>query len=161
MKPTKLLLSSSSSKAIACSSLKLFDKKKSGRKEADCHFIKEEGDHEVNESICENVDHSGFSMQRNPLFDAMSCTKEMVNNLMRLKGGIRTEVELRYAIGDPILNMMCSFWNLQVCVCVCLSVCSVSVCLSVSVSVCVCVCVCVFVRVSTTVIVCVCYLLPT
>jgi len=34
--------------------------------------------------------------------------------LKGLRGQIRIKAELRYAVGDPILDMLCNTWNLQV-----------------------------------------------
>ena len=39
----------------------------------------------------------------------------ILSNMTTLRRGIVNEAELRFAIGDPILKLFCSAWNLTVC----------------------------------------------
>ena len=43
------------------------------------------------------------------------CEADVMENLSSLKNGIRNETELRFAVADPILGLLCSYWNLTVC----------------------------------------------
>ena len=49
----------------------------------------------------------------------LKCEAEIITKLCYLKCGIQNEAELRFAIADPILVLLCSFWNLKVCMYVC------------------------------------------
>ena len=43
------------------------------------------------------------------------CESETWINLSMLRRSIQNEAELRFALADPILRLICSFWNLTVC----------------------------------------------
>ena len=43
------------------------------------------------------------------------CETDVLENLSLLKVGIRNEMELRFAVADPILKLLCSYWGLKVC----------------------------------------------
>ena len=43
------------------------------------------------------------------------CEADVLENLSILKNGIRNEMELRFAVADPILRLLCSYWRLQEC----------------------------------------------
>ena len=43
------------------------------------------------------------------------CETDVLENLSLLKAGIRNEMELRFAVADPILKLLCSYWGLKVC----------------------------------------------
>ena len=43
------------------------------------------------------------------------CDADVMENLSILKNGIRSEMELRFAVADPILRLLCSYWRRTVC----------------------------------------------
>jgi len=43
------------------------------------------------------------------------CEADVLENLSILKSGIKNEAELRFAVADPILRLLCSYWGLKVC----------------------------------------------
>ena len=53
-------------------------------------------------------------MLGNMLSAAMRCVGKIMENFMKR---YKSEAELRFAVGGPILRMICSLWNLKVCVC--------------------------------------------
>ena len=45
----------------------------------------------------------------------LKCEGEVMENLSLLRSGINNEMELRFAVADPILKLLCSYWDLKVC----------------------------------------------
>ena len=43
------------------------------------------------------------------------CEADVMENLSIVKIGIRNEAELHFVFADPILRLLCSYWNLTVC----------------------------------------------
>ena len=43
------------------------------------------------------------------------CKADVFENLSLLKNGIRNEADLRFALANPILRLLCSYWNFTVC----------------------------------------------
>ena len=59
-----------------------------------------------------------------PIIPAVAqCKGEILSKLATLCTGVENEAGLRFAIADPILMLLCTFWNLKVCVCVCTNIC--------------------------------------
>ena len=59
-------------------------------------------------------------MNKPPIIPTVAqCKGEILSKLATLHTGVENEAGLRFAIADPILMLLCTFWNLKVCVCVC------------------------------------------
>ena len=49
----------------------------------------------------------------------VQCEAEILKKLEILRTGVVNEAGLRFAIADPIMMLLCSFWNLKVCANIC------------------------------------------
>ena len=55
------------------------------------------------------------SCQRPIMSAVCECESQIIQRVFRLRVGVvRTEAELRYAIGDPVIDMLCAHWGYRV-----------------------------------------------
>ena len=55
------------------------------------------------------------SYQRPIVSAVCECESQIIQRVFRLRAGVvRTEAELRYAIGDPVIDMLCAYWGYRV-----------------------------------------------
>ena len=73
----------------------------------------------VTSTIVEVVQTLSTHIKRSLYPAVLQCAAATVCKLNVLQKSISTEADLRYAVGDPILEMLCKFWNLQVSVIIC------------------------------------------
>ena len=91
-----------------------------GNHEDDGHFYKRplheelEDSEALSESLKETFTWLTKKVKTTLLPHLLACETAIMTKLCRLDGEIRNEQELRYAIGDPILDMICNIGNFKV-----------------------------------------------
>jgi hypothetical protein len=115
IRPSQFLRRSSASpQVIPASSLAL-----TNAEDDACHFVQEQAKQLDKDWVVQHTQKltTKFPLSKEPLVAAVcECEAQIVKRMFTLrKRCIRTEAELRYAIGDPLLDMLSSYWGYKVC----------------------------------------------
>ena len=121
VKPTTILRDSTSNESIPASDLKI--RSETTSQHVQCHFEKvllgevfkeQKPKEELKEAVCELL-KEGMPLKHSPTPAIQPCNADVFENLSLLKNGIRNEGDLRFGLADPILRLLCSYWNFTVC----------------------------------------------
>ena len=121
VKPTTILRDSTSNESIPASDLKV--RSETTSQHVQCHFEKvllgevfkeQEPKKELEDAVCELL-KKGMPLKHSLTPAIQRCKADVFENLSLLKNGIRNEANLRFALADPILRLLCSYWNFTVC----------------------------------------------